>query len=67
MDLRKIVAEKLFNRFGQRNIKSPASLPRSVNEFCEQFALAGAEHSRPIAASGGDRAGKRHEVGDAFY
>ena len=35
VDLRKIVAEKLFNRFGQRNIKTPASLPRSVNEFCE--------------------------------
>ena len=35
VDLRKIVAEKLFDRFGQRNIKTPASLPRSVNEFCE--------------------------------
>ena len=33
--LSKIVVEELFNRFDQRNIKNPASLPRSVNEFCD--------------------------------
>jgi hypothetical protein len=31
----KTVVEELFHRFGHRNMKTPASLPRSVNEFCD--------------------------------